>query len=335
MASATAQTGSAGSPEYRIGELSRRVGVAPETLRAWERRYQLMTPSRTRGGNRVYSVDDELRVRAMSRLREQGVGATEAARLARADPQLSERAGHGAVVAGNAAPSQADAVLAGRVAPVGMGAGAVAPVPMPRPVLQASCDQLLDALRSFDEAAAHDALDSALERFEPDEVLEHVVLSSLSSLGREWMAGSSTVGQEHFASNLLRGRLMGLARGWGSGDGPLALLACPPGERHDLALIAFGLALRRQGWRIAFFGVDTPLFTLHDAAASLEPSAIVIASIDGRRMRAASQGISELAEDYPVLLAGAGANRRLAARLGAEALEGEATYSARRVAARA
>jgi len=55
------------------------------------------------------------------------------------------------------------------------------------------------------------------------------------------------VAQEHFASNVLRGRLLGLARGWGEGVGPRAVLACAPGELHDLPLIVFGLTLAGRG----------------------------------------------------------------------------------------
>lgn len=318
---------------YGIGELSRRVGVSPETLRAWERRYALLEPRRTKGGNRVYSLEDELRVRAMSLLRNQGLAADEAARLARADPQLSERAGHGAVVARNAAPPQADAVLAGRVGPSGAGAGAIAPAPAPRPVVEDNCARLLEALRSFDQDKANRVLDESLSAFAIDEVLEHIILGALSTLGAEWVEGSATVGQEHFASNVLRGRLLELSRGWDEGEGPLALLACAPGELHDLALIVFGLALRGQGWRIAFLGIDTPLFTLAEAARELDPQAVVIASIEGRKLRVVGEQIGELADRYRVFLAGSGANRPLAARLGAEALEGEATYSARWLAA--
>ena len=71
----------------------------------------------------------------------------------------------------------------------------------------------------------------------------------------------------------LRGRLLGLARGWGRGTGPRALLACPPGERHDLGLIAFGLALRERGWRIDFLGGDTPAESIAGAARAIEPRA--------------------------------------------------------------
>ena len=52
---------------------------------------------------------------------------------------------------------------------------------------------------------------------------------------KRWREGELTIAQEHFASNLIRRRLDGLASVWGKGWGPLALLACPPGERHERA----------------------------------------------------------------------------------------------------
>src|ERR1700760_5001955 len=70
----------------RIGELSRRVGVTPEVLRAWERRYGILSPGRTEGGFRLYGEDDERRIRRMLEHLEQGLSAAEAARLARAEP---------------------------------------------------------------------------------------------------------------------------------------------------------------------------------------------------------------------------------------------------------
>ena len=70
---------------------------------------------------------------------------------------------------------------------------------------------------------------------------------------------------------------MSLARSWGTGGGPLAVLACAPGEQHDLPLVAFGLALRGRGWRIAFLGADTPAVSMADAAEMLDPALLVVA----------------------------------------------------------
>src|SRR5512141_2839464 len=69
----------------RIGELARRTGVTPELLRAWEQRYGLLQPSRSSGGFRLYSEEDERRVRATTALIGQGLSAAEAARRALTD----------------------------------------------------------------------------------------------------------------------------------------------------------------------------------------------------------------------------------------------------------
>ena len=60
-------------PHVRIGELSRRVGVSAELLRAWERRYGLLRPERSSGGFRLYGREDEERVRLMQGHLEAGV----------------------------------------------------------------------------------------------------------------------------------------------------------------------------------------------------------------------------------------------------------------------
>src|SRR5262249_20066340 len=103
------------------------------------------------------------------------------------------------------------------------------------------------ALSDFDETRAQAVIDSLLAQLSLDVVLGEVVVPYLHELGDRWSGGDVSVAQEHFASGLLRGRLLGLARCWGRGLGPRALLACAPGEQHDLGLIAFGLALRARG----------------------------------------------------------------------------------------
>ena len=95
-------------------------------------------------------------------------------------------------------------------------------------------------------------------------MLRDVVLPYLRDLGERWERGEATVAQEHFASNVLRGRLLGLARGWGRGSGPRAVLACAPGELHDLPLIVFGLVLSARGWVITYLGPDTPISTIQE-----------------------------------------------------------------------
>jgi MerR family transcriptional regulator, light-induced transcriptional regulator len=135
-------------------------------------------------------------------------------------------------------------------------------------------------------------------------ILSEVVMPYLRELGDRWERGEISIAQEHFASNLLRGRLLGLARGWGRGDGPRALLACPEGERHDLGLIAFGLALRERGWRIDYLGPDTPLESLEEAAQRTGPSVIVVSAVRSEPL----EQLGALAARHRVVIAGAGAS---------------------------
>ena len=310
----------------RIGELSRRVGVRPETLRAWERRYSLTRPQRTDSGYRLYSAADEARVRAMTRYIEQGISAAQAAKLARAAPKDAERDGMGATEAGRAAP--AGAALAVPLAPERAGAGATVPAPAQIPVLDGLGDDLLAALADYDEAAAHAAVDVAFARFDVDVVVGSLLLPALAELGGRWADGEITVGQEHFATELVRGRLLAIARGWGAGVGPLAVLACPPGERHDVGLIAFGLSLHRRGWRIAYLGADSPVATIAHTADRLAPDAIVIAAHDEAVLRAAAPELRALARRHALLVGGAGAGPAIAAEVGAAELDEDAVAAA-------
>ena len=132
----------------------------------------------------------------------------------------------------------------------------------------------------------HSVLDQALAGFALETVLRELILPVLQEVGSEWERGTLEIGQEHFFTNLVRERLLSLARLWGRGGGPLAILACPPGERHDIGLIAFGLVLRSHGWRILFLGADTPLGTLAGAVDQTAPRLVVVASMDGALLEA-------------------------------------------------
>ena len=250
----------------RIGGLARRTGVSPELLRAWELRYGLLRPSRSAGGFRLYSAADEARVRRMTRLIADGLSAAEAAR---------------------------QAVAVDEVQP------AVEP-----PVVEHLAEQLRTALDAFDGAGAHAALDRLLASVSLEVVLAAVVVPYLRDLGDRWAAGRASVAQEHFASNLIRGRLLGLARDWGTGDGPAVLLACLPGEAHDLGLVIFGLLVARRGWRVTFLGADTPFDTLHRGIRAIRPTLTVLATLAPDRFAAYAHDIRSIADKTPTAIAG-------------------------------
>jgi methanogenic corrinoid protein MtbC1 len=143
----------------------------------------------------------------------------------------------------------------------------------------------------------------------------------MREIGDRWQSGEVSVAQEHFATGVLRERMLSLGRNWGAGVGPRALLACPPGELHDLGLVSFGVVLRDRGWRVTYFGPDTPIETIARTAADLEPAAVVLAALDAERFEAAATQVAALSRDVPVLIGGQGANDELARRLGTQLLD--------------
>jgi DNA-binding transcriptional MerR regulator len=285
----------------RIGELARRTGTSPELLRAWERRYGLLHPTRSEGGFRLYTADDEARIHRMRDHLGRGVSAAEAAALA--------LAGGRADTGGPSEPS-----------------GPAAPSPF-----RTAAADLAEALDDFAEDRAHAIIDRLLAVYQVEAVLRDVLIPYLHDLGERWADGEVSVAQEHFASNLLRGRLLGLARGWGQGGGPAAVLACLPGEQHELGLLAFGIALHRRGWRVVYLGPDTPIATVRDAAAAVSARLVVLAGTVPERFAVDAEAIADLARHAPVALAGQGASGAVAARTGARHLDQDPVSAAEAV----
>ena len=285
----------------RIGELSRRVGVSDHVLRAWESRYGLLQPVRSAGGFRLYSDADEDRVRRMQARLADGWSAAEAARAAVAEEQ-----------AGNAAATVVDAGSHTGLVEFG--------------------DALRRALAELDEPAAQALLDRLLTDFTVETVLRDVVVPYLRELGAAWEKGAISVAQEHFASHVIGARLASLARGWGTGRGPFALLACPPGELHELALLVFGIVLHRNGWRVRYLGADTPVGDLTQVIADTGPHLVVLAATTPQRFAEVVPELSRLAGMAPLALAGTGARRDLAHAIGARVLTQDPVTAAQHVA---
>jgi MerR family transcriptional regulator, light-induced transcriptional regulator len=262
--------GMASGPLLRIGELSKRTSVSPELLRAWERRYGLLRPTRSSGGLRLYASADVERVQLMQKHLAEGLAAAEAAAAA----------SHGVVGEEAAPPALSWAALR---------------------------EELADALDRFDEPRAQAILDRLLAVTTLEALVSEVVLPYLHELGERWARGDASVAQEHFATAVLRGRLLGIARGWGSGIGPTAVLACLPGEQHDLGLIAFGLALRTRGWRVVYLGPDAPIETVDDVSRRLQPNLVVLSAMSEERVQPVAEQLRGLAARQRLALGGAAA----------------------------
>jgi DNA-binding transcriptional MerR regulator len=198
-------------------------------------------------------------------------------------------------------------------------------------LLEDAASRLLAAIHDYDEAGVHALLDQSFAAFSLEAVLGDLILPTLTRVGLEWQEGTLAISQEHFASNLIRARLLSLGRTWGRGSGPLALLACAPGEQHDIGLLSFGLVLRSYGWRIIFLGADTPIATLAEAAETTGPVLTVVTSFDPDLLEIEASALRRLAKQVPLVLSGPGASDALCTQLGVRRLDGDLVQAATEV----
>lgn len=285
----------------RIGEISRRTGVSPELLRAWERRYAVLRPRRTDGRTRLYSAADETRVRLMRRYVEQGLPPAQAAEMVTA-ARLAVRPGRA--------------------------------LSIPPAEVEEAHREMRASLDRFDETSAQRALEKLFGMYSALTVVREVMMPYLSEVGDRWAAGHVSIAQEHFATNFLHARLLAFARGWDRGLGPRAILACAAGEQHTFGLITFGVALHELGWRITYLGADTTVAMIQEAAAHVAPDLIVVFAAMPERIATIADDLQTLGQQWTTAIAGAGASAAVSARIAVRLLDGDPVTAAEEMALR-
>lgn len=234
----------------RIGEVSRRTGVAVPTLRAWERRYGLLAPARSEGGQRLYSDGDVARVDAMQRLLEDGWSASAAARE---------------VTRGGVVPIARLRPPSGSDRATGAAAELIA--------------QLERAIDAFDAAAADGVVDDVLARLDVPRALDEVILPVLRAVGDGWQDDPRVIAREHFATNVLRPRLQRLLRVSSRTAGRRCVAVAPEGEEHDLGLLASAVVAAEAGWRVHYLGARMPTAAVERAVAELDPAVVLVGAV--------------------------------------------------------
>lgn len=239
-------TADAQAPRYSIGVCARLSGVPLETVRIWERRYDILRPGRTEGGHRLYSDDDVSLLRAVKVLVDGGMRPSEVFRL-----------GKDGIFATARQRSQ----------------GA------PPPSWTDTIDATIDAAVALDETRVAALLDGPLVTRGHDEVVDGLWLPVLARVGELWERGQLSVATEHFVHQLVAGRVQAALRATlSSTSGPTALCACVPGDRHEVGLFAAALALKKAGFVVVVLGGDLPVVDLARSVGQLKPALIVLAA---------------------------------------------------------
>jgi DNA-binding transcriptional MerR regulator/methylmalonyl-CoA mutase cobalamin-binding subunit len=260
-----APTVRAGQQRHPMRVVTRRTGLSPDLLRAWERRYDVVTPSRTEGGRRLYSDTDIERLRLLYR-------ATLAGRSIGLVAELPTEALTALVRQDAAADATAEAQHASR---------GVQPRDGDAPM--AAADYRADAMRAIERLDAT-ALEATLRRatiaLSSIALLDGLLVPLLEDVGAHWREGTLRPVHEHLASMMVRRALDGVVE---SASPPLAtasvVVATPSGQLHELGALLVAASAATEGWRVTYLGPDLPAEDIAECAVRTRARAVALSVV--------------------------------------------------------
>ncbi len=241
-------------PRFTIKSVCTQTGIRAVTLRAWERRHEVLTPHRSENRYRLYSERDIAILRWIKSRVDSGMAISSVVNELRA----MMRSGY-----------PLEAVPAGPA--VTQFSQDVAP--------DQYVDWLYQALRAHDEGLAGDAFREIQAKFDLLAICQKILIPCLVEIGDDWYNGRIRVTTEHFASAYVRGKLLAIFQAYPSHRSmPSILVGCAPGEQHEIGSLMAAVLLRSLGFRIEYLGPDIPLDDLVDYAGYEHPNMIILAA---------------------------------------------------------
>ena len=249
---------------YPIRTVSSLTGVNSITLRAWERRYGLITPIRTPKGHRLYTQTDIDLIQQVLELLDKGIS------IGQVKDYLK---GKGVQTVNETASD-------------------------PWSNYQR---RMLNAIVRFDTNGLDQTYNDALSLYPIDLVTKHLVFPLLKELGVRWAEKEGSIAEEHFFGAYLRNKLGARFHHHAANqDGPLLVAACLPGEHHEVGLMLFCLSALNHGYRLVYLGADTPFSELKIPVERSEAHAILLSGSIGPDASLISSGLSSLAKSVKV-----------------------------------
>lgn len=243
-------------PRHPIRVVARRTGISLHVLRAWERRYGVVVPARTDGGQRLYSNADIARLKLLREAVEAGRAISQVADVP--DDELA------ALVAQDrtgAVAGPAERVGAG-IAPGGAAAAAVS-----------AC---VEAAERLDLETLHRVLLRSVVSLLPRDFIEQVVAPLLHEVGERWHRGELQPAHEHAVSVVVGRVLSFLLSAYEPEPGaPTVVTTTVAGEVHEFGAMLASVLAAEAGWRVVYLGPSLPAAEIARAAAT--SAAVVVA----------------------------------------------------------
>jgi MerR family transcriptional regulator, light-induced transcriptional regulator len=261
--------------KYNIKAVSKMLGIQPGTLRAWERRYQIIAPKRNESGYRLYT-DEHVKILKW----------------------LIAKVNKGFTI------SQAVSLLESN--------GIEQELLTDREKSDYSTDlmdELLKALLTFDENRSNELMNRAFSMYTIEKVVIDIVGSLLVQIGDLWGKGEITSAHEHFASSFLRSRI-GMIFNMIPRNGvlPKTVSVCGPDEWHEFGLLIFTLYLRQKGFDTVYLGASIAENDIDIIINEVNPKFLFLSCTLQRNLKKSLALIDRLIKKYPSLTIGVGGN---------------------------
>jgi DNA-binding transcriptional MerR regulator/methylmalonyl-CoA mutase cobalamin-binding subunit len=255
---------------YPIRAVSKLTGISVDTLRAWERRYAVVTPERDERG-RLYGEADVERLR-----------------LLRQAVDLGHAIGRVAALTSD----ELRALLTRGPDPV--------PYDGPSPAAATDLGPLRGAVERFDAPALRREL-SRLAAILPARTLaREVALPLMQHVGEGWHEGRYSVAQEHLVTAEVRSLIGALARLHALPDSaPRLVLATPTGEQHELGTLVAALVASGSGFGAYYLGPGLPAAEVVNTARRVAPRAVVLGYTGAEEAPEALAVLAEVARTLP------------------------------------
>lgn len=233
-----------------ISAVAARTGISPDTLRVWQRRYGLGASRQSAGGHRRYTSGDLDRLRAVQKLLEQGASIGQAARSVLREASLD--------------------------------------LPLPTVSLPAA-RRLAAAAADLDGPAVRTLLRDHIRAHGVLPTWEDMLRPVLAAIGERWSSLPHGIAVEHLlsrAASITFGETMSEFHA-AQRSAPTVLLACVPGEEHDLPIVALGAALAERGVTATMLPVSSTIAEIADEAIRYPALTVLYAhDADGRWLAA-------------------------------------------------
>jgi methanogenic corrinoid protein MtbC1 len=242
-------------PKYTIKTVTIQTGIRSVTIRAWEKRYGLLTPQRSENRYRLYSEQDVALLRWVKMMADNGM------MISRVAAEVN------------------------RFRETGEWPETPPPMVQVRPAMQEIppsrlADQLYQALVvHHEETEANEILQQAHSLYDLTTVCIDIITACLIKVGESWHRGDLRITEEHYASRYLQGKLVSLFQAFPNRRGAASIImGCAPNELHEIGILMLAVMLRHEGYQVEYLGADVPLEDLVDYARQEKPDMICLSA---------------------------------------------------------